>query len=115
MILPLCPVQMSPATMNLFSGKVAIVTGGASGIGRAVCEALAHRGALVTVADLDIEAAEQVADAIRGAGGEGRAARVDVAHHTEVEALVEGVAHDHGRLDYMFNNAGITVGASFAT
>ena len=99
--------------MNLFSGKVAIVTGGASGIGRAVCEALAHRGALVTVADLDIEAAEQVADAIRGAGGEGRAARVDVAHHTEVEALVEGVAHDHGRLDYMFNNAGITVGGEF--
>ena len=96
-----------------FEGKVAIVTGGASGIGRAVCEALARRGALVTVADLDIEGAEQVASSIREAGGQARAYKVDVTKQAEVEALVEGVAHLHGKLDYMFNNAGITVGGEF--
>ncbi|NIV36895.1 MAG: SDR family NAD(P)-dependent oxidoreductase, partial [Anaerolineae bacterium] len=68
-----------------------------------------QRGALVTVADLDIEAAEQVAGTIQSAGGEARAARVDVTRRAEVEVLVEGVERDHGRLDYMFNNAGITV------
>ncbi len=99
--------------MPEFKGKVAIVTGGASGIGRALCEALGQRGALVTVADLDIEAAEQVAGTIQSAGGEARAARVDVTRRAEVEVLVEGVERDHGRLDYMFNNAGITVGGEF--
>ena len=96
-----------------FEGRVAIVTGGASGIGRALCEALGHRGALVTVADLDIEGAERIAGGIRHAGGEARAAKVDVTRHAEVEALVEGEARDLGRLDYMFNNAGITVGGEF--
>ena len=96
-----------------FEGRVAIVTGGASGIGRALCEALGQRGALVTVADLDIEGAERVAGGIQHAGGEARAAKVDVTRHAEVEALVEGEARDLGRLDYMFNNAGITVGGEF--
>jgi NAD(P)-dependent dehydrogenase (short-subunit alcohol dehydrogenase family) len=99
--------------MSEFEGKVAIVTGGASGIGRALCEALGQRGALVTVADLDIEGAEQVVGTIQSAGGEARAAMVDVTRRAEVEALVEGVARDHGGLEYMFNNAGITVGGEF--
>ena len=99
--------------MAEYEGKVAIVTGGASGIGRAVCEALARRGALVTVADLDIDGAEQVASSIGEAGGQARAVKVDVTKQSEVAALVEGVAHRHGRLDYMFNNAGITVGGEF--
>jgi NAD(P)-dependent dehydrogenase (short-subunit alcohol dehydrogenase family) len=59
--------------MTRFEGKVAIVTGGASGIGRALCEALGQRGALDSVADLDIEGAEQVAGGIRRTGGEARA------------------------------------------
>ena len=104
---------MSLAIMNEFEGKVAIVTGGASGIGRAVCKALARRGALVTVADLDIEGAEQVASSIKEAGDQARAVKVDVTKQAEVAALVDGVAHHHGRLDYMFNNAGITVGGEF--
>ena len=99
--------------MTGFEGKVAIVTGGASGIGRAVCEALARRGALVTVADLDVEGAEQVVNSLKDAGGQARAVRVDVTKQAEVEALVEGVARHYGRLDYMFNNAGITVGGEF--
>lgn len=99
--------------MDKFEGKVAIVTGGASGIGRALCEVLGQRGALVTAADLNIAAAEQVVEAILGDGGKAHAAKVDVTRHAEVEALVEGVAHSHGRLDYMFNNAGIAVGGEF--
>ena len=99
--------------MAKFEGRVAIVTGGASGIGRGLCEALGQLGALVTVADLDHEGAEQVAGAIQSSGGEAHAAKIDVTRHTEVEALVEAVARNHGRLDYMFNNAGITVGGEF--
>jgi NAD(P)-dependent dehydrogenase (short-subunit alcohol dehydrogenase family) len=99
--------------MDRFEGKVAIVTGGASGIGRALCEALGRRRALVVVADLNIEGAEQVAEAIAGDGGEALTAKVDVTHREEVTALVEGVARSHGRLDYLFNNAGIAVGGEF--
>jgi NAD(P)-dependent dehydrogenase (short-subunit alcohol dehydrogenase family) len=99
--------------MDKFEGKVAIVTGGASGIGRALCEVLGQRGALVTAADLNIAAAEQVVEAILGDGGKAHAAKVDVTRHAEVKALVEDVAHSHGRLDYMFNNAGIAIGGEF--
>ncbi len=99
--------------MDRFEGKVAIVTGGASGIGRALCEALGRRGALVIGADLNYEAADEVAAAIREAGGNAHAARVDVTQQREVRALVEEVAHRHGRLDYMFNNAGIAFAGEF--
>ena len=99
--------------MAKFEGRVAIVTGGASGIGRVLCEALGQRGALVTVADLNYEGAEQVARGILQTGGEARAVQVDVTQRSEVEALVESAVHSHGRLDYVFNNAGITVGGEF--
>jgi NAD(P)-dependent dehydrogenase (short-subunit alcohol dehydrogenase family) len=99
--------------VDKFQGKVAIVTGGASGIGRALSEALAQRGSLVTVADVDCEGAEQVAESILKAGGEAHAAGVDVTLPGEVQALVESVADRHGRLDYMFNNAGMAFAGEF--
>jgi NAD(P)-dependent dehydrogenase (short-subunit alcohol dehydrogenase family) len=99
--------------VDKFQGQVAIVTGGASGIGRALCEALARRGSLVTVADLNLEGAQQVVGSILKAGGRACAAGVDVTLPGEVQALVEGVAHRHGRLDYMFNNAGIAFAGEF--
>jgi NAD(P)-dependent dehydrogenase (short-subunit alcohol dehydrogenase family) len=84
---------------------ITIVTGGASGIGRALCEALARRGDTVVVADIDLPGAEKVANAIGAA-----AARVDVRHAAEVQALVDDTVRRHGRLDLIFNNAGIGAG-----
>jgi len=99
--------------VDKFKDGVAIVTGGASGIGRALCEALAKRGSLVAVADVNLEGAKQVVGSILKAGGEAHAAGVDVTIPGEVQALVESVAHRHGRLDYMFNNAGIAFAGEF--
>jgi len=88
--------------MNAFQDKTAIVTGGASGIGRALCIELAKRGALITVADINGSGAEEVARKIISGGGRASAVRVDVANKEELQALI----HQIGRLDYMFNNAG---------
>ena len=93
-----------------FEGQVAIVTGGASGIGRALCEELGSRGALVVVADINLEGAQGVASALAANGARAEAARLDVTRAEDVERLVADTVRAHGRLDYMFNNAGIAVG-----
>ncbi len=93
--------------MGYFSGKVAIVTGGASGIGLGLCEELALGGAQVTVADINLEAADRTAARITAEGTPARAAHVDVAQEDQVRGLVELTARESGRLDYMFNNAGV--------
>lgn len=93
-----------------FHNQVAIVTGGASGIGRALCEELARRGALAVVADIDHEGAQAVASAIASNGGRAVDAPLDVTRAEDVERLVDDTVRKHGRLDYMFNNAGIGVG-----
>jgi NAD(P)-dependent dehydrogenase (short-subunit alcohol dehydrogenase family) len=96
--------------MEHFRDKVAIVTGGASGIGRALCEELGRRGAaVVIVADVNVAGAGQVASAITAAGGRARAARLDVSRAEDVQELVDETASAHGRLDFMFNNAGIAL------
>src|SRR3954465_12857 len=85
--------------------RTAIVTGGGSGIGEALCRALAARGDTVVVADIDGANAERVAGEIGGT-----AAKVDVRDADAVQALVDDTVAAHGRLDLMFNNAGIGVG-----
>jgi len=95
--------------MNHFRDKVAIVTGGASGIGRALCEELGQRGAVVIVADVNAERAQKVASAITTTGGRARAAHLDVSQAEDVQKLIDETASEHGRLDYMFNNAGIAM------
>lgn len=95
--------------MNNFTDKVSIVTGGGSGIGRALCEVLGVYGAQVLVTDINTERAEQVASAIHDAGGRARAAHLDVTRAGDIQKLVEQTEKEYGRLDYMFNNAGIAL------
>jgi NAD(P)-dependent dehydrogenase (short-subunit alcohol dehydrogenase family) len=89
------------------SGKVALVTGGASGIGRATALAFAEQGIAVVVADINVEGGEHTARSIRDAGGKAQFVRCDVTRDAEVKALVEHSVTTYGSLDYAFNNAGI--------
>jgi len=84
--------------------RVAVVTGGGRGIGKAVCSALGEAGAKVYVADLDLESAEKAAGDI---GLRSVAAEVDVSDESSVKALYKRVMEDGGRLDILVNNAGI--------
>ncbi len=99
--------------MDRFRDCVAIVTGGGSGIGRALSRALAARGAKVVVADINLKGAGETADAIAAAGGCARAVKLDVTDQEAVRGLVERTVSEFGRLDYMVNNAGIGMGGNF--
>jgi NAD(P)-dependent dehydrogenase (short-subunit alcohol dehydrogenase family) len=89
-----------------FRDRVAIVTGGASGIGRAIGAELVRRGGRVVLADIDGERAAEAAALMQPAGA-ARGARTDVTDAGAVAELVEETAREHGRLDLLFNNAGI--------
>jgi NAD(P)-dependent dehydrogenase (short-subunit alcohol dehydrogenase family) len=97
-------------SLCIFEGAVAIITGGASGIGAALAGELARRGSEVVLADLQQELAEEVAAEIRKTGGKARAIRLNVADFPAVKDLVQETVQRTGRLDYMFNNAGIGIG-----
>lgn len=92
---------------DTMKGKVALVTGGAAGIGRATALLFSEKGAKVVVADVTTEEGQDIADLIRKNGGEAIFVRCDVSKSKEVEALVNETAKTYGRLDYAFNNAGI--------
>lgn len=91
-------------------GGVAIVTGGATGVGRAVCEGLAERGAAAVVVDYahSREAAEALAADLRSRGTDAEAVQADVADERAVRELVDGVVTRHGRLDIVVNSAAVT-------
>lgn len=92
-----------------FSGKVALVTGGAAGIGRATAQAFAQQGVQVVVADLDVPGGQACVEAIRAAGGQATFVRCDVTREADVKAMIEQTLASYGRLDYAFNNAGIEI------
>ena len=97
-------------TIRIFNRATAIVTGAASGIGCGLAEELAKRGCDMVLADRQIELAEEVASKICASGGKARASKVDVTDFTAVEKLVQETVARMGRLDYIFNNAGIGIG-----
>ena len=101
----------SNKTIRIFDGATAIVTGGASGIGRALAEELAKRGCEeVVLGDLQIELAEEVASEIRVSGGKAKAVKIDTTDFAAMEYLIQETVKRTGRLDYIFNNAGIVIG-----
>ena len=91
--------------MGRLDGKVAIVTGGAQGIGGATARRLAEEGAKVLIADIDVAMGEENAESIRTAGNEAVAVRVDVSKHSDIERMVRIAVDKWGRLDILFNNA----------
>jgi NAD(P)-dependent dehydrogenase (short-subunit alcohol dehydrogenase family) len=93
--------------MRGLAGKVAIVTGGGSGLGEAIAKALAGRGVSVVVSDIKLESAERVAGEIGGAGGTARAVRQDTARPEDSKRVVEDALASYGALHFAVNNAGI--------
>lgn len=87
--------------------RVAIVTGGARGIGRAIAKAFAERGLVCVIADIDLEAAEEVAREVRDAGGEAIAIKTDLSRVDQVVKLSSQITERFGRLDILVNNAGV--------
>lgn len=102
---------------SYYEQKVAVVTGAASGIGAALARALSQQGAAVVVlADTDGEGAAEVADELgRGRAGRTEAAALDVRDAEAFRALIDRVVHDHGRIDLLFNNAGVAAGGEILT
>jgi NAD(P)-dependent dehydrogenase (short-subunit alcohol dehydrogenase family) len=100
--------------MAKLEGRVALVTGGGSGIGRATALAFAREGAKVAIADVNVAGSEETVHLIRERGGEALFVRTDVTEAVEVEALINDVGKTYGRLDCAFNNAG-TVGKPSST
>ena len=98
--------------MGSFDGKVALVTGAGSGIGRASALAFSRQGAKVVVCDINSPGARETVDLIESAEGEARFINADVANEEQVEHLIEQTVDAFGRLDFAHNNAGI--GAAMA-
>jgi NAD(P)-dependent dehydrogenase (short-subunit alcohol dehydrogenase family) len=97
-------------TIRIFDGATAIITGAASGIGRALAEELARRGCEVVLADRQIEQAEEISFGIKASGGKATAVKIDVRDSPAMEQVVQDTFQRCGRLDYIFNNAGISIG-----
>lgn len=93
--------------MPLLEGKVALVTGGGSGIGQAACHLYAQEGAKVVVSDIDEQGGNDTVRAIRASGGEAGFVRADISNPGDCQAMVDYALEQYGRLDIAFNNAGI--------
>jgi NAD(P)-dependent dehydrogenase (short-subunit alcohol dehydrogenase family) len=103
-----------PIDTHFFRGKVAVVTGAASGIGRALATALAQRGAVVVLADIDEAGAKAAADALGALSAAVSGVGLDVTDAGAFAELVEHTIAEHGCIDLLFNNAGVGMGGEVA-
>jgi NAD(P)-dependent dehydrogenase (short-subunit alcohol dehydrogenase family) len=101
--------QQKPSGRQRFTGKVVIVTGGTSGIGRAAARMFAAEGGKVVFCGRNVERGARVQDEIKASGGDAMFVRADVRNEAEVETLVDKAIDLHGQLDVAFNNAGISI------
>lgn len=90
--------------------KVAVVTGGASGMGKSISILYAKEGAKVVVADINVDGAKETVDAIKKAGGEAVAVKVDVSKEADIQMMIDTAVKEFGTLDILVNNAGIMDG-----
>lgn len=93
--------------MKTLDGKVILVTGGARGLGEAICRELSAAGATVILADVRMELAEGVASELQASGGKASALKLDVMDEKQIQASIEKIQQDFGRLDVLINGAGI--------
>ncbi|NWF79849.1 MAG: SDR family oxidoreductase [Chloroflexi bacterium] len=98
--------------MRRLDGKIALITGGGSGIGRASCLAFPRAGAAVAVVGRNLARVEQVAQAIRAAGGQALALSGDMSRSEDVQACIQATVQQFGGLDILFNNAGVSPSGS---
>ncbi len=105
------PLPAAGTVSMRFEGKSVLVTGGGSGIGLATALAFAREGARVMVGDISAERGRRAASQVRALGAEARFLRADVAKESDARRLVEGTVEAFGRLDVLFNNAGILIEA----
>lgn len=96
--------------MSIFNKKVCIITGAAAGIGKALCEQLAEQGAIVVATDMNEDALKRTVKGICDRGGRCSAAVVNVTDYDVFKKCIEDTANQEGKLDYLFNNAGIGIG-----
>jgi len=99
--------------MKQFVNKVAIVTGGATGIGKSICVYLARYGTKVIIVDRNLDEAKETESFITSNVGYGKAVCVDVSNPQDMESLIENTMKDHGQIDFLFNNAGISINGEF--
>src|SRR6478736_10333137 len=103
------PPYQSGGTMGQVDGKIALVTGGASGIGEACVETLAREGAAVVISDIDEGRGNDLASSLTAAGRQAIHLRHDVTDETQWQQVVAEVERRHGRLDILVANAGIGI------
>ena len=98
--------------MNEFQGKVAVITGAASGIGRAIADRCAKEGIKIVLADVEREPLERAAIELEDLGAAVLAVRTDVSDHDQIDALLQATLHKFGSVHLLFNNAGVVVGGA---